>query len=416
MIERPAAPRRPVPPVWQTVLLVAVAAVVGGAFALASFGLLLDTVGATPTDRQGAQLVALALAELVAGVVALALLPWIHRRAHVVPVTLTAVLAGFSVVAFLVAAYGVVAVATTRRTRAIVVVATALVVAGVGTSLLLPDPTGDPLGVGELLIAVLAVAAVLVLVGLVRGHRAAAQEALRHEAAAAVELRAALTREREAERRTQEARVAEARSAERARIAREMHDTLSHHLSLIAVHAGALEYRTDLDARAHRAAAATIAEAARQAGVDLRQVLAVLREDADPAQPLPDLTGLTALVDAHTGGEAVLVVTPPLTSESLEQLPRQTSRHLYRIAQEGLTNARKHAPGAPVRLTVTGGPSEGVTLELRNPLPAETGATDVPGSGSGLTGIEERARLSGGWCRAGQEADEFVVRAWVPWA
>ncbi|MBW5260078.1 sensor histidine kinase, partial [Streptomyces poriferorum] len=91
-------------------------------------------------------------------------------------------------------------------------------------------------------------------------------------------------------------------------------------------------------------------------------------------------------------------------------------RTVYRIAQEGLTNARKHAPGAEVTVTVTGGPGRGITVEVSNPAPVEP-FEQVPGSGQGLIGLTERATLAGGRLDHGPEPDGgFGVRAWLPWS
>lgn len=99
-----------------------------------------------------------------------------------------------------------------------------------------------------------------------------------------------------------------------------------------------------------------------------------------------------------------------------DAVPAASGRTVYRIAQEALTNARKHAPGAEVTVTVTGGPGPGITAEVRNPAPTEPFAR-VPGSGQGLIGLTERATLAGGRLDHGPEPDGgFAVRAWLPWA
>ncbi|RST20373.1 sensor histidine kinase, partial [Streptomyces sp. WAC04770] len=90
-------------------------------------------------------------------------------------------------------------------------------------------------------------------------------------------------------------------------------------------------------------------------------------------------------------------------------------RQVYRIAQECLTNARKHAPGAEVTVTVTGGPGDGLTVEVANPAPNEP-FERVPGSGQGLIGLTERATLAGGSLEHGPTPDGgFLVRARLPW-
>jgi signal transduction histidine kinase len=96
-------------------------------------------------------------------------------------------------------------------------------------------------------------------------------------------------------------------------------------------------------------------------------------------------------------------------------VPAATGRTVYRIAQEGLTNARKHAPGAEVTVTVRGGPGEGLTVDVRNPAPGGP-VTGVPGSGQGLIGLNERATLAGGRLEHGKTEDGgFALRSWLPW-
>ncbi len=96
-------------------------------------------------------------------------------------------------------------------------------------------------------------------------------------------------------------------------------------------------------------------------------------------------------------------------------VPASVGRTAYRIAQECLTNARKHAPGAEVAVTVTGGPGEGLDVSVRNPAPVGE-VPPVPGSGQGLIGLTERATLAGGRLVHGTWGDGgFEVRAWLPW-
>ncbi len=145
----------------------------------------------------------------------------------------------------------------------------------------------------------------------------------------------------------QELRVGRARSAERERIAREMHDVLAHRISLVTMHAGALAYRTDLPPEQVRETAELIQTKAHEAMTDLRQVLGMLRgEDGVPDRPQPTLPDLGTLMDeARTSGMVVdfhdLLPSGQLPSE-------QVGRTVYRIVQEALTNARKHAAGTHV--------------------------------------------------------------------
>ncbi len=93
-------------------------------------------------------------------------------------------------------------------------------------------------------------------------------------------------------------------------------------------------------------------------------------------------------------------------------------RTAYRIVQEALTNARKHAPGAPVRVSLSGGPGNDLAIEVRNALPAEAtglGRPAVPGAGQGLIGLGERAALAGGRLEHGPTGADFRLAAWLPW-
>ena len=154
--------------------------------------------------------------------------------------------------------------------------------------------------------------------------------------------------------REQAARLDQARANERSRIAREMHDVLAHRISLVAMHAGAMTYRSDLSRDELLSSARVVQENAHQALTDLRDVLGVLRETTDPAAPpaipaapQPVLADLPRLVaEAEAAGTPVQLVSGGL---DLAGVPELVGRTAYRIIQEGLTNARKHASGCPSR-------------------------------------------------------------------
>ena len=250
--------------------------------------------------------------------------------------------------------------------------------------------------------AVLVIAAGAALVGWGQGARA------RQALLASLRERA---RRAEAE---QASRVAEARVAERARIAREMHDVLAHRLSLLATYAGALEYRPDAPPEQLARAAGVVRAGVHQALDELREVITVLRDDddVDGKHPLPGLADLDGLIaetrDAGTAVDVTRRVTQP------EDLPGGLGRTAYRVVQEGLTNARKHAPGQPVRVLLAGKPGGRLVVELANPV----GPADpvINGSGTGLIGLTERVQLADGEIDHTISADgEFVLRAWLPW-
>lgn len=206
-------------------------------------------------------------------------------------------------------------------------------------------------------------------------------------------------------------RAGQARADERARIAREMHDVLAHRISLMSMHAGILAYRDDLTPEQTKEIATIISANASESLTELRAVLGTLRETGQaPAKPQPTLQELPALLDdAARAGARVRLID---TRTAPETLPAPTGRHAYRIVQESLTNARKHAVAAPVTLTLAGGGDVGLTIEVSNPLTADS---RVPGAGLGLVGLTERAQLVGGTCTAGVVDGRFVVRAWLPW-
>jgi signal transduction histidine kinase len=213
----------------------------------------------------------------------------------------------------------------------------------------------------------------------------------------------------------QELRVAQARSNEQARIAREMHDVLAHRISQISMHAGALAFRDDLTAAEMRTSAQVIQEKAHEALTDLRGVLGVLRDAAGEHldAPQPTYDDLPRLVeDARDGGLDLEYIA--LLDGDTREVPDVVGRTLYRIVQEGITNARKHAPGARLSIRVTGSPEDGIDILLRNPL--GFGPTTTPGSGLGLVGLAERAELRGGRVEHRNDGSMFVLHGWIPWA
>ncbi len=213
----------------------------------------------------------------------------------------------------------------------------------------------------------------------------------------------------------QRLRVEQARLAERERIAREMHDVLAHRLSLLAVHAGALEVRRDAP-RTEQEAAGVIRQCAYDALEDLRTVIGMLRTPGETAaesdeadRPPPTLGDVPALVEQSREAGARI----GLSLAGGDGLPERVGRHAYRIVQEALTNARKHAPGAPVRVDISACPERGLTVEVDNALAPGSG---IPGAGAGLAGLRERVQLVGGRLEHGPTpAGEFHLRAWLPW-
>ena len=272
----------------------------------------------------------------------------------------------------------------------------------------------------------------------------------------------------------------QARDAERRRIAREMYGVLAHRLSLLSVHAGALEFRPDAPAEDIAAAASIVRASAHSALQELREVIGVLREPdleeplaasaspdtAPPAATAPAVASLAAtaplaagaappaITASRRGGGAdgtrawagpgeratdppqpTFAEIPALVDESRAAgakvrlrvdvadgaaVPAALGRTAYRIVQEGLTNARKHAPASAVEVVVEGEQGKVVvSVVSRRPVgvvAAPGGDMAMPGSGAGLIGLRERVALAGGELESGPDAaGDFVLRAVLPW-
>lgn len=201
--------------------------------------------------------------------------------------------------------------------------------------------------------------------------------------------------------------IEQAQLTERARIAQEMHDSLGHELSLIALRAGALEVAPGLG-DAHREAAGAIRTAAAGATERLGEIVGVLRPAAEEAPLTPAATGIGGLVErARESGMDVRL------EGSLDDGDGVRDVAAHRIVQEALTNAARHAPGSSVTVSVETG-VDGVRLSVTNgraTLPPRAGAT----TGLGLAGLEEAARAAGGTLRHGPAAGGgFEVVADLP--
>ncbi|MFI7210448.1 sensor histidine kinase [Micromonospora maritima] len=217
---------------------------------------------------------------------------------------------------------------------------------------------------------------------------------------------AALTDRAERLEREQEARADRVRVQERARIAREMHDVVAHRVSLMVVHAGALEV-TNADP-ATVETAALIRSTGRAALTDLREVLGVLRQE--PPLPLPGRDAVGDLVRESRAAGLRVGLTDEVTPGPV---PGAVARTVHRVVQEGLTNVRKHAPDAAVAVRVRQLP-EGIEVSVRND-PSDRDGPVLPGSGLGLVGLRERVELTGGRLSAGPTPDGgFVLYALVP--
>jgi signal transduction histidine kinase len=359
--------------------------------------------------------------DLVSGVVACLALWW--RRDYPVAVTLVAFgAAWFSPLALGAGLVAMGTAASRARGRALVLIALLAVLGSVVFPLVNPT-AGEMLKIGfpAFLLTVFAFGC-----GLYARARRELVASLRERAARL-----------EAD---QQHSVEQAREAERRRIAWEMHDVLAHRLSLLSVHAGALEFRPDALPGEIAQAAGVIRASAAAALSELRQVITVLREDSDAAAepPQPELAQLRGLLEESSA--AGMTLREHLDLTAAEPLPAATQRAVYRVVQEGLTNARKHAPGAIVDVTVTGTEQAGLIAEIvsrrtpgvlpsvaapqarRAPAGPEAAAASVPpppgpppGPGAGLIGLAERLALVGGELQHGTNANgDFVLRATIP--
>ncbi|MEV0788247.1 histidine kinase [Kribbella sp. NPDC050459] len=333
--------------------------------------------------------------DIAVGVVAVALIPVALRRPVPGAIAL-AVLAALSPAATPPSTLGTLNVAMRRPWRP------AILVAVIGTVAHLIQGLWQPIhGLPFLWFAVLDVAVHAALLGWGQGTQARQQllESLRERA-----------RRAEAE---QGRRVAEARSLERTKMAREMHDVLAHRLSLLATYAGALEYRPDSSPEKLAKAAGVIRTGVHQALDELREVINVLRdEDVYEGRPQPTFGDLRALVDESRDAGTTIAYEDQVADPA--SLPPATGRTAYRVVQEGLTNARKHAAGHPVTVLVSGEPGDRLRIELTNP--ASNGRPLAPGSGTGLVGLTERVQLAGGTLDHGQvPGGGFRLEASLPW-
>ena len=201
----------------------------------------------------------------------------------------------------------------------------------------------------------------------------------------------------------------EAREAERRRIAREMHDVLAHRLSILSVHAGALENAGGALPPEYAETAHVIRDSAHLALEELRQVIGLLRSEEVSAvePPQPTLAQIPALVEeSRSAGLSV-----DYRETVGARVPDLVGRTAYRTVQEGLTNARKHGGDERVEVTIAGGPPLVVELVSHG---AANGT--IPGSGSGLAGLAERVQLAGGELESGPDTNGgFVLRATLPW-
>ena len=204
------------------------------------------------------------------------------------------------------------------------------------------------------------------------------------------------------------AHAAERALAERNRLARELHDSVGHALTVTTLQAGAAARVLESDPAFVAKALDAIAEAGRTALADLDHVLGLLRDgESGDRSPQPDLADLDALL---AGARSAGVAVDLQRDGALEAVPRAVSREAYRIVQEALTNALKHAGPVPVAVRVAVG-EDAVVVEITNPLTAGTARS---GGGRGIAGMRERVGVLRGELAAGPDGDRWRVAARLP--
>jgi signal transduction histidine kinase len=386
--ERRRGGRRPGPG-WQAAPPLRLAVFAGAVQVIGTTFAAHDQAGARSLDFWGYGL-------LLAGPVAL-----LFRRRHRVPVVAVTIAAA---VTYLLVGYPygpvvfaplVAAIGALREGRRVPV----WVLTGIGYALCvglgrLPGVHVRYLRFGEALIAFVVVGVALLL-----------GEAARVQSRYLVELsrtRAEQARVRDEQQRRQS-------SEERLRIARELHDVLGHHLSLINVQAGVGLHLMDEQPEQARTALLAIKQASAEALREVRSVLGVLRAEDEqaPRAPAPSLANLAAL--AEDAGAHTVVEGEP------RELPAELDRAAYRIAQEALTNVRRHA-GATAAATVTiGYRPDGLTVRVEDDGPGGAPEADYETAGNGIAGMRARAAALGGTLTAGpQPAGGFRVEASLP--
>ncbi|MGW0039339.1 sensor histidine kinase [Gordonia sp. NPDC003376] len=338
--------------------------------------------------------------DVLLGVAGLVAVWW--RRAHpVVVCTFTAVASLVSITVSGPAALALVSLSTRRRWREIVPQAVLGIGAGVLAERIVPGPTPSSEPMFLIVVLTVAIVGALIAWGLYIGSR--------RELLASWRSRAMLAEQE------QQAKISQARSVERARIAREMHDVLAHRISTVSMYAGALAFRDDLSAQEVTQTARTIEENSRLALTELREVLGVLREgpgDADPELPQVRPADIEALIEENRDAGMRIGYT---LSADLDAVSASTVRTLYRCVQEGLTNARKHAPAATVTVRIEPARASGIDLLVVNPLPIGDARSVLPPSGLGLIGLGERVALSGGRHSVTRTDDAmFILHVWLP--
>jgi signal transduction histidine kinase len=323
------------------------------------------------------------------------LLLFLRRRAPLVPLLAAAALG--AVAPAIGGAIPLSAYAVGRYTDRWPVRAVAAVVGSVAVSQFWTEPS-----IGEVVGGLAGVAFVVLFPGAIGAWVRARADLMR-----------ALTERAERAEAERELLAREAIATERTRIAREMHDAVGHRVSLMVLQAGAIEMAAADRGRVEQLAC-QVQMAGRQALDELRQAVGVLRageDDGAPLTPQPGLDDLERLVkECRAVGMTVELTGPDTAAPPVEPA---VSRAAYRIVQEALTNAGKHAPGAPVAVTVSREPDHLLVRVLNGAPTGPVGPTR--GGGYGLVGLSERVRTLDGRLRTEPRLDGgFLVEAVLP--
>ena len=204
----------------------------------------------------------------------------------------------------------------------------------------------------------------------------------------------------------------QARAQERNRIARELHDVIGHTLTVSLLHVQSARLAVEHDPADAGRALAEAERLGRECLAEVRTAVGMLREDdaADRSAPLPGASGLPALVEQFRAAGADVTLT---VEGDVAGLPATTGLAAYRIAQEALTNAAKHAPGAPTEVRLQVAPSEATLTADTRAVPGRGTGADA-GPGLGMVSMRERAESVGGSCEAGPGGRGWLVRARLP--
>ena len=324
---------------------------------------------------------------------------WLRRRWPVGVAVIVGLLGIYSVSASAVALVALFTVAVHRRLGIAVLVAAGGALTSFVRLPVRPDLSPNWL---EGVLGVVCVVAALALGMFVRARRQIA------------------TAERDRAASEQELLVAQARQMERNRIAREIHDVLAHRLSLLSLHAGALELWPEAQPAEIAHAAGVIRSSAHGALEDLREVIGVLRAvrgdddraDGVPERPQPTLVDLPMLIDESRKAGTRVVLECEVTD--LRAVPEAVGRTAFRIVQEGLTNVLKHAHASRADVTLGYAPDE-LRIEIRDDGRGRSATSDGRGHGHGLVGVRERVKIYGGEMTAEVAPNGgFVLRARLP--